>query len=64
MEFAAMIAKKPFKYQYDFEIGYLIKSPCKTCIQKKTLPKCAAQCNLLEKIQTILAEAVSCSRRN
>lgn len=55
--------KKNFKYKYDFEIGYLVKSPCKTCVLKKTLPKCASRCNLLNKIHTTLSEAVSCTRR-
>jgi len=54
---------KNFKYKYDFEIGYLIKSPCKQCILKKTFPKCAPKCGLLDKIHTALAETVSCTRR-
>jgi hypothetical protein len=54
---------KNFKYKYDFEIGYLVKSPCKKCVLKKTFPKCADNCSLLDKIHTILSEAVSCTRR-
>ena len=57
------MTKKPFKYKYDFEIGYLVKSPCKKCALKNTLPKCAPKCSLLDKIHTILSEAVSCTRR-
>ena len=55
--------KKIFKYKYDFEIGYLIKSPCKKCIYQKTFPKCSDQCQILDKIHTVLAESVSCTRR-
>jgi len=55
--------KKNFKFKYDFEIGYLVKSPCKKCILQKTFPKCVDHCNLLDKIHEILSEAVSCTRR-
>ena len=58
------MTKKVFKYKYDFEIGYLVKSPCKKCLQKKALPKCADNCLLLDKIHTVLSEAVSCTRRS
>jgi len=54
---------KSFKYKYDFEIGYLVKSPCKKCIQKNIFPKCVSKCILLDKIHATLAEAVSCTRR-
>jgi len=57
------MTKKPFKFRYDFEIGYLVKSPCEKCAHKKALPKCAATCTLLDKIHAILSEAVSCTRR-
>jgi len=57
------IPKKNFKFKYDFEIGYLVKSPCKKCILKNTFPKCANHCDLLDKIHTVLSEAVSCTRR-
>jgi len=54
---------KIFKYKFDFEIGYLIKSPCKSCNLQKSFPKCSEKCSLLDKIHAILAEAVSCTRR-
>ena len=57
------MTKKPFKYKYDFEIGYLVKSPCKKCGLKKTFPKCAPKCLLLDKIHETLSEAISCTRR-
>ena len=57
------MTKKNFKFKYDFEIGYLVKSPCKKCIRKKTFPKCADHCDLLDKIHEVLSEAVSCTRR-
>jgi hypothetical protein len=54
---------KKLKYQFDFEIGYLVKSPCLQCRQREVLPKCIEACSVLEKIHALLAEAVSCSRR-
>ena len=48
--------------KFDFEIGYLIKSPCKTCDQRDLFPHCAENCVLLDHIQTLLARGISCSR--
>jgi hypothetical protein len=47
--------------KFDFEIGYLIKSPCKKCLNRKKLPQCSDTCTLLDKIRIILARGVSCS---
>ncbi|MCP3943279.1 MAG: hypothetical protein GY710_17585 [Desulfobacteraceae bacterium] len=44
---------------FDFEIGYLVKSPCLNCEDKNDLPKCHAQCVVLDKIQTTLARGIS-----
>ncbi|MCG8617624.1 MAG: hypothetical protein MI802_15505 [Desulfobacterales bacterium] len=45
--------------RFDFEIGYLTKSPCLNCEFRKELPKCHAQCKMLDKIQTRLARGIS-----
>lgn len=45
--------------KFDFEIGYLIKSPCLTCKHRPELPLCHAECSLLNKIQTTLARGIS-----
>jgi hypothetical protein len=50
-------------YQFDFEIGYLVKSPCLHCHHKKAFPQCMETCHLLAEIHEILTEAVSCTRR-
>ena len=47
--------------KFDFEIGYLIKSPCKECLSQKDLPQCADQCSLLDKIRILLSRGVSCT---
>jgi len=44
---------------FDFEVGYLTKSPCLNCEQKKELPKCHTRCVMLDKIQTRLARGIS-----
>lgn len=54
--------KKPFKYQFDFEVGYLIKSPCRGCDDRPFFPKCIDACRILDDIHTVMAESVSCSR--
>jgi len=54
--------KNVFEYRFDFEIGYLIKSPCKLCKQRDTLPKCLDDCKVIDKIQGIISEGISCTR--
>jgi len=54
---------KKLKYRFDFEIGYLTKSPCRECEKRKDFPDCMDDCNKLDKIHTILCEAISCSKR-
>jgi len=44
---------------FDFEIGYLTKSPCLICENRSQLPKCHDNCNVLDKIQTLLARGIS-----
>jgi hypothetical protein len=54
--------KKFYNYKFDFEIGYLIKSPCEGCDVRKNFPDCIDECNDLDKIHSALAETVSCTR--
>jgi len=44
---------------FDFEIGYLTRSPCVKCEDKKDLPKCHDDCKVLDQIQTTLARGIS-----
>ncbi|MGD8304317.1 MAG: hypothetical protein PVI55_18020 [Desulfobacterales bacterium] len=57
------VAKKP-NYQFDFDIGTLIKSPCLNCPYRPLFPECMQSCRLLNDIQIALAESVSCTRRS
>jgi len=50
-------------YRFDFEIGTLVKSPCRLCRHRPLFPRCMRTCQLLDEIHGILAEAVSCTRR-
>jgi len=54
---------KKLEYRFDFEIGYLTKSPCRECEKRKDFPDCMEDCSRLDKIHTILCEAISCSKR-
>jgi hypothetical protein len=57
-----MERKIGYDFKFDFEIGYLIKSPCKKCNQRDHFPKCAEDCTMLDQIQTILSDAISLTR--
>lgn len=57
--------QKPLSYtcKFDFDIGYLVRSPCRACEQIRQLPACSRACAQLERVQTILVDSVSCARR-
>lgn len=57
-----MAPASQYKYQFDFEIGYLTNSPCKRCCHQADLPTCADDCRILDGIHTVLSTSVSCSR--
>lgn len=48
---------------FDFEIGYLTKSPCLSCKDKKEMPRCHDQCRVLDQLQTTLARGISSQSR-
>ena len=56
------MATKNRPHRFDFEIGYLIKSPCGKCVYRSSFPGCAASCDIIEQIQSHLATSVSCSK--
>ena len=43
---------------FDFDIGYLVKSPCRDCGNREVLPTCVEGCETLDQIQTILADSI------
>ena len=56
-----LTANKP--HRFDFEIGYLVKSPCGGFEHYARFPGCAKTCDIIEQIQARLAASVSCSQR-
>jgi hypothetical protein len=50
-----------YRHRFDFDIGYLVKSPCQGCINRYYFPDCIDGCLLLDRIHTALANSVSCS---
>jgi hypothetical protein len=51
-----------YKHRFDFDIGYLVKSPCRECSDRYLFPNCMDDCISLDKIRTVLANGISCSR--
>ena len=49
--------------KFDFEVGYLVRSPCRVCEQINKLPTCSRSCSQLARVQTLLADSISCARR-
>jgi len=43
---------------FDFEIGYLVKSPCRDCGTREDLPECIQGCEILDQIQTVLVDSI------
>jgi hypothetical protein len=60
VSFTSMANK--YRHRFDFDIGYLVKSPCRECIDRYLFPDCMESCISLDKIRTVLANSVSCSR--
>ncbi|MEE4112415.1 MAG: hypothetical protein V2I40_06340 [Desulfobacteraceae bacterium] len=51
-----------YRHRFDFDIGYLVKSPCRECVDRYLFPDCMDDCNSLDKIRRVLANSISCSR--
>ncbi len=46
------------KKRFDFELGYLIESPCKSCVYRTSIPDCIDHCRILDRVQTTLAQSI------
>lgn len=44
---------------FDFDIGYLVKSPCKGCMSHHSFPDCMDGCELLDRVQSALSDSIS-----
>jgi hypothetical protein len=50
------------KKKLDYEVGHLSKSPCRSCGTYYRFPRCIDDCDTLDRIQTHLAQGISCTR--
>jgi hypothetical protein len=50
-----LTAVKDGQTTYDFDIGHLVKSPCRNCEKASCLPGCTSQCKILKEVQKILS---------
>jgi hypothetical protein len=57
------LQKYTYTCQFDFDIGYLVESPCRCCEKQDDLPQCARSCHRLDRVRGILADSISCTRR-
>lgn len=44
---------------FDFDVGYLVKSPCKGCVSHRNFPNCMDGCDLLDRVQSALSDSIS-----
>ena len=56
-----MLDKAADNHNFDFNIGHLVKSPCKACATRTDFPGCMEDCELLDQIQTVLSDSISCA---
>lgn len=56
-----MVRKNANHNKFDFDVGHITQSPCRTCELKKHLPGCSENCQKLNQLQTRLIGCVSCS---
>lgn len=49
-------------HRFDFDVGYLIKSPCRECEKRREFPGCDETCDTLDKIHLALCDSVSCTK--
>lgn len=54
--------KNFIKHKFDFETGYLTKSPCRECDTRMNFPGCLDSCELLQKIHSKLINVISSAR--
>jgi hypothetical protein len=54
-----MLDKAADNHNFDFNIGHLVKSPCKSCPTHEIFPDCMEDCEILDQIQTVLSDSIS-----
>ncbi len=51
-----------YRNRFDFDIGTLVKSPCRDCPYRSDIPGCVDNCRLIDRVQRILAAGISSTR--
>jgi hypothetical protein len=54
-----MKPSKALSHKFDYDIGYLVKSPCRDCHTYAIFPECMESCTLLDRVQTALSDSLS-----
>ena len=45
--------------KFDYEIGYLVQSPCRNCSTYAKFPDCMDNCAVLDRVQNALSDSLS-----
>ncbi|MFO7709612.1 MAG: hypothetical protein R6V84_15705 [Desulfobacterales bacterium] len=54
-----MKQSRALNQKFDYEIGYLVKSPCRDCGSYASFPDCMDRCTLLDRVQSALCDSLS-----
>jgi len=50
---------KALAQKFDYDMGYLVKSPCRDCGTYAKFPECMDRCAVLDRVQTALSDSLS-----
>jgi hypothetical protein len=50
---------KALTQKFDYDIGYLVKSPCRDCGTYGRFPDCMDRCSVLDRVQSVLSDSLS-----
>ena len=50
---------KALSQKFDYDMGYLVKSPCRGCGTYSVFPECMDRCAVLDRVQTVLSDSLS-----
>jgi hypothetical protein len=50
---------KALSQKFDYDTGYLVKSPCRDCGTYAAFPECMERCALLDRVQNALCDSLS-----
>lgn len=54
-----MRPSKALAQKFDYDSGYLVKSPCRNCGSYAAFPDCMDRCALLDRVQNALCDSLS-----